>query len=364
MYPLKEGLLYPRNQWYVAASSSEVGRELMSRRILDIPIVLYRTEAGAPVAAHDVCPHRRFPLSKSKLVGDSIQCGYHGFTYDQTGRCTRLPTGDRVPPSFHVRTFPVVEKWQWIWLWTGDPALADPSKIPDHEFLRLEASGWEATRLGMATTKARHLLLHENLLDLSHLTFLHEASIGSAGVASTKMDIVDHGSYLEITRRILADNMDGVPLGRDLGITGPVDRLMVQQFFAPSFHATGSAFTSSTDGGDCPGHTYGGFRVLHGITPETPTTTHYFFAFSRDFGLGDAAVGERIATNIRRAVEEDVLASELIEGMISANAKASEDIHSRADAGALRGRLIIERLIERESKAASDRSSAQLDVAS
>ena len=352
MYPLKDGEPYPRNHWYVAGASTELGRELRSRRILDIPVVLYRTEAGDPVALHDLCPHRRFPLSKSKLIGDRIQCGYHGFTFDASGRCVALPTGDRVPASYRVRRFPIVERWQWVWIWMGDPGLADPGMIPDQELIRTESAGWEPAIIGMTTVKARHLLLHENLLDLSHLTYLHDGTVGSAGIAKTRMEIEDRETYLEITRRIQGDDMNGVPLARALGIDGPVDRLMVQQFFAPALHATGSAFTRAEDGK--PAHYFGAFRVLHAITPETPTSTHYFYAFSRDFSLGDTNVGERVAASIARAVEEDVYASEEIEKSISVLADPSEDIHSRADAGALRGRLAIERLIAGEARQSSN----------
>ena len=296
-----------------------------------------------------MCPHRRFPLSKSKLVGDSIQCGYHGFTFEASGRCTALPTGDSVPASYKARHFPLVERWQWLWIWMGDAGSADPDTIPDQELIRTEAAGWEPAIIGMTTVKARHLMLHENLLDLSHLTYLHDASVGSAGIAKTRMEIEDRGDHLEITRRIQGDDMEGVPLGRAIGIEGPVDRLMVQQFFAPALHATGSAFTSAANGVQ-PGHYFGGFRVLHAITPETPTSTHYFYAFSRDFALGNQSIGDGVAGNIARAVTEDVFASEEIEKMITAAADPSEDIHSRADAGALRGRLAIERLIEIEAR--------------
>lgn len=352
MYPLQKGMMYAKNCWYVAAMSHEVGRNLLARRFLDVPVVMYRTEAGRPVAFEDMCPHRRFPLSKSKLVGDAIQCSYHGFTFESGGRCTALPTGDRVPPNYAVKTFPVVERWNWIWIWMGDPALADPSKLPDHNLIRVESEGWEPAIVGLTTLKARYMLLHENLLDLSHLTFLHEASVGSAGIAKTRMEIEDHGAYIEVTRRIKNDTMEGVPLGKTLGIEGPVDRLMAQQFFAPSFHATGSAFTSSVEGGSNPGHYYGGFRVLHGITPESSTSTHYFYAISRDFRLGDQAVLDGMRRNVSQAVAEDVYASEEIETRIDdATADQTQDFHSRADAGSLRGRLMIEQVIEAEQLA-------------
>lgn len=124
---------FARNQWYVAAYSQEVGRELLGRTILGETLVLYRTEEdGTPVVLHDRCVHRRYPLSEAptRLDGDRIVCGYHGFTYDTTGACVYVPGQKRVPRTARVASYPVVEQDSLIWVWIGDPALADPQTIP------------------------------------------------------------------------------------------------------------------------------------------------------------------------------------------------------------------------------------------
>jgi phenylpropionate dioxygenase-like ring-hydroxylating dioxygenase large terminal subunit len=347
MYPLKNGQVFAFNQWYVAATHSEVGRDLLARRILDIPVVLYRTEAGDPVALYDVCPHRRFPLSKSRLVGDTIECGYHGFTFDCSGKCVKLPTGQPVPSSYGVRSFPVVERFQWIWIWMGDPEMADQSKIPDEHLIRMDLDGWHVAPVSYFPIKARYVLLHENLLDLSHLTFLHVNTIGSAGVALAKMEIKNTDQNLEITRRIHNDSMDGVALGRMLGVEGLVDRTMVQHFSAPSFHRTGSSFNGAEEG-PRPGHYYGSVRVFHAVTPETPKTTHYYVTQARDFRVNDTSVLVPESAHIRSVITEDIFAAENVENMIDGQPKADEDINSRADTGALRGRSMIQKLIEQE----------------
>lgn len=76
-----------KNAWYVIADRSHVGRELRQITVLNEPLVYYRSEDGAPIVLDDRCAHRRFSLAKSHLKGDSIQCAYHGFTCDKTGKC-------------------------------------------------------------------------------------------------------------------------------------------------------------------------------------------------------------------------------------------------------------------------------------
>jgi vanillate O-demethylase monooxygenase subunit len=122
--------MFPRNFWYVAAWDDEVKRgQLMRRTICGQPIVLWRKEDGTPAALEDRCAHRHMPLSDGFLRGDNVECPYHGLTYDASGACVRIPSQNLIPPSVRVRSFPVVERYHWVWLWMGDPALADPAAI-------------------------------------------------------------------------------------------------------------------------------------------------------------------------------------------------------------------------------------------
>src|SRR3546814_275858 len=124
--------------WYVASFSREVQSGSPLRRVLlDTPVLLYRTEAGQPVALYDRCPHRGAPLSNGKQIGDDIQCGYHGIRYGRDGRCTHVPSQPGTPAAMSVSSYPLVEKWKWIWIWLGDPAKADEGLIPDHDWLLL-----------------------------------------------------------------------------------------------------------------------------------------------------------------------------------------------------------------------------------
>ena len=127
--------MFLRNYWYVAATDAEVGRKPLARTILGEPIVFFRTEEGAPVAMEDRCAHRHLPLSMGKLVGDELQCHYHGLRFGTDGRCTRIPGQEQIPRCAKVKTYPVAERYHWIWIWMGDPALADPAKITDFHWL-------------------------------------------------------------------------------------------------------------------------------------------------------------------------------------------------------------------------------------
>ena len=123
---------FPRNAWYVAAWDHEVNRPSLARTIAGRPLAMYRTEDGRPVALADACWHRLAPLSMGKIVGrDEIQCPYHGIRYNSAGRCVSMPAQETINPSATVPSFPIVERHRYVWVWLGDPALADPDLVPD-----------------------------------------------------------------------------------------------------------------------------------------------------------------------------------------------------------------------------------------
>jgi len=169
------GVAAPTDQWYVAAFSREVGAVPLARRCLDLPIVLYRTEAGEPVALLDRCPHRGMPLSRGKLAGDRLQCAYHGFEYDPGGRCVHIPTEKAIPAAMRLPSFPVVERWEWIWIWIGDPERADPRLIPDHDDLGLTAPDFHAEAGVVLEVACNYLMVIENFTDYAHVPYLHGA---------------------------------------------------------------------------------------------------------------------------------------------------------------------------------------------
>jgi vanillate O-demethylase monooxygenase subunit len=344
MYPFKKNLTYPRNQWYVAAWSHEVGRTLFERTLLGEPVVFYRTEDGTPVAIAGRCPHRRFPMVRGALVGDTVECGYHGWTFDCSGRCVRIPSQEEyIPPAFRIRNFPLVEKWKWIWIWMGDPAKADPSTIPDHRYLQLEDSSWLACVGGVEPLKARYQLMSENVLDLTHVTFVHAKTIGTKTIAAAAIEVEERDGYLHSERHVLGETPTAFH-SKVFGFDGAVDRVMVTDFFPPTVCSSGSRFFHPGESRKPNGKLYGEFRVFHIATPETEKTSHYFWAHTRSFAQSDADVTRALHDGWRAGVLEDVEAIEANEAMIDRGPEMT-DLSAKADAGGLRGRHMVEALM-------------------
>ena len=116
------------NAWYVVAQSQQISHQLLSLKLLGEQLLFYRDSESRVVALEDACPHRKLPLSMGKLKGDTVQCGYHGLTFDACGKCVDAPTQDKIPSNAFVRSYPVVEKYKLVWVWMGDPDLVDESK--------------------------------------------------------------------------------------------------------------------------------------------------------------------------------------------------------------------------------------------
>ena len=158
--------MFLKNSWYIAAWGEEVGRSLIRRIILNEAVVLYRKENGDPVAFEDACPHRKLPLSMGELIGDTIQCGYHGLTFNCDGACVKAPGMDRIPPKALVKSYPVCERWELIWIWMGDPSLADVRKIIDIPYY--DEPDWGINRGPAMDIDCDYRYMTDNLVDPSH----------------------------------------------------------------------------------------------------------------------------------------------------------------------------------------------------
>jgi vanillate O-demethylase monooxygenase subunit len=168
--------VWVRNAWYVAAWSHEVADEsLLARTIMNEPLVLYRTSNGSVVAMEDRCCHRLAPLSLGRREGDDLRCMYHGLKFGPDGRCNEIPGQTSIPAKAMVRPYPVVERGSWIWVWMGEAARADVSRIP--ETIAATDPDWHI-QMGCLDYAANYQLINDNLLDLSHLAFVHEKTLG------------------------------------------------------------------------------------------------------------------------------------------------------------------------------------------
>lgn len=337
--------MFLKNAWYVAAWSHEIKRELVPRWIAGEPLVLYRTEAGQAVALEDRCPHRRAALSLGRLVGDGVQCGYHGVTLDSAGVCVKIPGQERIPPTMKARSYRVVEKWQWVWVWLGEPEAADEALIPD--FRWNSEPGWVYTG-GTIDVRANYQLLTDNLLDLTHETYVHAKTIGNRAVIETPMSCEVQGNEVHLQR--IMPNTPPPPLfAKVRGTDAPIDRWQVIRFQVPAnISIDARAYPPGTQ--DMT-HALRWFSI-NSITPVDATTSRYYWTITRCFAQDDTALTDLIHKAILATFMEDVVVIEAQQVRIQTDRADKQEVGIRADAGALGARRILERLIRQETEQA------------
>ncbi|GAB2856540.1 aromatic ring-hydroxylating dioxygenase subunit alpha [Actinocorallia aurea] len=331
---------FARDQWYVIAYAHEVGRELLARTVLGEPIVLYRTEDGRAVALADRCVHRRYPLSESALVGDTVVCGYHGFTYDAQGSCVAVPGQSRVPRTARVAAYPLSETDGFVWVWIGDPALADETAVP--RAAHLTAPGWVTVK-GMEPIACDYGLLVDNLMDLSHETYLHGGYIGTPEVAETPITTeVDAAAGVVRVSRHMADAECPPFYARSTGIQGRIRRHQDIEYFAPCLYLLHSRI--SPVGQDAPL-----FRteITYAITPSAPGHVYDFWAVSRDFATDDPQVTDFLEKFNHTVVMQDVDALNLLQRTLDADPGESPELSINIDAGGLAARRMLAGLAAR-----------------
>jgi len=350
MYPLAPGCFAPRNAWYVAAWSQEITRTPCERWILNQPIAFYRRQDGSAVALGGRCPHRHFPLGKSRVVGDDLECAYHSITFAPDGSCVRIPSQTQLPAVCRVATYPLVERWRWLWIWPGDAASADPALIPDHESLGLTDARFETVGDIYYPVPGRYHLMHDNLLDLSHLGYLHQSTIASDGIGAAREERADGPDWTESVRSVRAVACPPF-FARQLNYDGAVDRRFGLRFHLPCIHAGFDEFHRAARTGT--GDYLGSIRVYHAVTPGRLHDAHYFFAFGRDFAHGDAEFTTNMVAGLRIVLEEDMTATREIETMLQNLASAPNELLLRADTHCVLGRRRMEEMIRREQSDAN-----------
>ena len=296
--------MFIRNAWYVGAWDHEVGRVMLRRILLGNPVVFFRREDGVPVALEDRCCHRQAPLSLGKLNGNIVECPYHGLQFDASGACVKVPSQDRIPDSARVKSYPVVERNHWIWIWMGDPAKADPALIEDFHWM--DDPDW---RFGGSSlhVEANYLLLVENLLDTTHLPFLHPESLGTGAFARSELEVTREGDRIKVTRWLM--DKPPAPFHKRMGGFADgvnVDRWQIAQFAQPSFVKldVGSAIAGT---GARQGDRSKGMNMwnLNAITPETEKTSHYFWAQAYNFKLDQRWISDLVRQQVNAAFLQD-----------------------------------------------------------
>ncbi|ANB04186.1 Rieske (2Fe-2S) protein [Streptomyces ambofaciens] len=352
---------YPHNAWYVAAWDHEVtGKQPLARTVAGIPLALWRTTEGRAIALADACWHRLAPLSKGRILGDELQCPYHGLRYNATGRCTGMPAQETINPSAVVPSYPVVERYRYVWVWVGDPDLADPATVPDMH--QMDDPTWAGDGETIHADCNYQLIL-DNLMDLTHEEFVHSSSIGQEELSEAEFDVTHEGNTVTVTRWMR--DIDAPPFWlknmRDKfpGFSGKVDRWQIITFEAPGTIRIDVGVAKAGTGAPEGDRTQGvnGY-VMNTITPETDRTSHYFWAFMRNYRLDS----QTITTQLRQAVhgvfgeDEEMLCAQ--QRAIDANPE-HEFYSLNIDAGGMWVRRILEHMLAAEGRPSSAPAAGQ-----
>jgi vanillate O-demethylase monooxygenase subunit len=340
--------MFLKNAWYVAAWDKEVTQSPLSVTILDEPIVLYRKADGTAVALEDACPHRKLPLSMGRLVGDDLECGYHGLTFDCSGACVKAPGSPRIPVGAQVRRYPVAERYGLVWIWMGDAEAADPDAI-----VQIEEWGdprWGVNRGDAMTVDCHYLYVTDNLLDPSHVAWVHRSSFGNAACEAEPLKTVVADNGVTVSRWMR--NVEVAPFyAKFVKFAGNCDRKQHYEVRFPSHAIIKAIFTPAGTGNDDATEHADVFLMnsYNFMTPVDDAHTRYYWFQTRNFDPDDEDVSRQFDEDVHHAFEEDrVILSAVHQGMAR---RRKPNIDLAIDSGPLLFRHALQQMIEREKVA-------------
>jgi phenylpropionate dioxygenase-like ring-hydroxylating dioxygenase large terminal subunit len=340
-----------RNHWYVAAVTEDLSQGLVSRKILGEQVTLFRNGEGKPIAVSDICPHRFAPLHKGKVVDGTIECPYHGLRFGSDGRCVANPDGGHIPRGARLKSYPVIERWNCVWIWPGDPARADPNLMTDYPFL--DAPGQYARVAGYLKVNANYILCIDNVMDLAHLRTVHSDTLYTPKVSDANTILKRDADGTIWANRVVEASV-GPPNLEMLwqamrGTSGDLKDLWFDvKWNAPALVQDVVGLTAHG------GKREEGFEIkaTHFFTPETETTTHYFWAITRDFDIDHPEIDEqiRVATEYAFIHEDEVMLHAVQEAMGTQDFWEMRPALIPADVGSVEARRALERMIAAEQK--------------
>jgi len=337
--------LFLKNCWYVAARSQDINQALSARVLLEENLVLYRQQDGNVVALEDACPHRKLPLSKGRLLGDIVECGYHGMQFEGSGNCVSIPTQDRIPPNARVRAYPVAEKWGFVWVWMGDIEQADKSKIV--EVANYDNQSWGLTVGGMLEIDCHYLWVTDNLLDPSHVAWVHQKSFAAPGTDDTPLEIQTFEDSVVVSRWIF-DQAPPPYYAPLVKFEGKCDRLQHYEVRLPSVCINRGIYTPAGTGGDVDNLDESAYLMVsyNFITPIDEDRSAYYWFQHYNTDVDNAEVSERINNGAIMAFEEDRVVLEAVH--LGMKSKTTRNLNLGLDAGSLRFRKLLDKAIAAE----------------
>jgi vanillate O-demethylase monooxygenase subunit len=333
---------FPLDQWYVAALSRELKDQPLGRTLLNKPVVLFRTADNHVAALEDRCCHRALPLSGGTVEARGLRCGYHGLLFNEGGKCIEIPGQDKIPSKAKVPAYPVREQDQIIWIWFGSAEHPEPTFAPP--VYDVHSSGKYLFDGDVYHYDAPYQLIHDNLMDLSHLGYVHLHTIGgNASIhMNAKMNVDGDDSMVRVVRH-MPDSVPPPTYTAAYPFKGNIDRWQEIEFHFNHLRIWTGAIDAGTDDLNNPDR--GGFhmRGFHGVTPETDTSSHYFWTMATNPEHDPEAVTAKVLHQTRLTFDEDKVVIEAqYQNMCRFGTRPMIDIH--VDVGANRARRIIERL--------------------
>lgn len=343
--------MFPKNTWYVACTPDEINEKPLGRQICGEKIAFYRGAEGKVAAVEDFCPHRGAPLSLGFVQDGQLVCGYHGLTMGSDGNTLAMP-GQRVRGFPCIRSYAVEERYGFIWVWPGDAALADPSLI--HHLEWADNPDW-AYGGGLFHIQCDYRLMIDNLMDLTHETYVHASSIGQKEIDEVAPVTTVEGDQVVTSRHM--ENIMAPPFwrmalrGNGLADDVPVDRWQICRFTPPSHVLIEVGVAHAGTGGyHAPAEKKAASIVVDFITPETETSIWYFWGMARSFKPDDQALTDSIREGQGKIFSEDL---DMLEQQ-QANLLAYPDralLKLNIDAGGVQARRVLDRLITQENAA-------------
>jgi vanillate O-demethylase monooxygenase subunit len=334
---------YPRNCWYVAATSDELDAGLLGRRLLDTPVVLYRRASGEVVAMEDRCVHRAYPLSAGRLEreGDRLVCGLHGFAYDPDGTCVDVPSQANVPQGACVRTFAVHEQAPFVWIWLGQrgaAALRQPPRTP-----WFDDPAWASTG-SLLRVEANYMLLHEHYLDLTNVFVMHPEAVPPGIDALPPLDEVEVSEMSVSYSRLLPAARLADWEAEATGLPRDAECLRREEgtFVSPALHT--QSYTIEP-----PGEAVYELVRVQGFTPESATSTHVFLRMVRNYATDRAVVAEHLQTMFDEWAARDAVVLERLQRCMTDEAGTRRDVNVKADRAAVRARRVALAMVEEEA---------------